>query len=146
MGFNPTIYSERQKTILLTRILSLIESRVNLVELAPKGTGKSFVFHNVSRYARVVSGGKVSPAVLFHNLATNTPSLVTRYDTVVFDEVQSVSGAAAGELMAGLKVYLESGRFSRGKTEATAEAGLVMLGNITMDDQRQPLSYGAGHF
>ena len=146
MGFNPAIYSERQKTILLTRILSLIESRVNLVELAPKGTGKSFVFDNVSRYARVVSGGKVSPAVLFHNLATNVPGLVTRYDTVVFDEVQSVSGDAAGELIAGLKVYLESGRFSRGKTEATAEAGLVMLGNITMDDQRQPLYMEQGIF
>lgn len=146
MGFNPAIYSTRQKAILLTRILPLIEPRVNLVELAPKGTGKSFVFDNVSRYARVVSGGKVSPAVLFHNLASNTPGLVTRYDAVVFDEVQSVSGDAAGELIAGLKVYLESGRFSRGKTEATAEAGLVMLGNISMDDQRQPLYLEQGIF
>ena len=139
MGFNPSIYTSRQKTVLVTRMLPLIESRVNLVELAPKGTGKSFVYDNLSRYGRVVSGGKVSPAVLFHNLTTNIPGLVTRYDVVVFDEVQSISGDSAGELIAGLKVYLESGKFSRGKTEATAEAGFVMLGNITLDAQYIPV-------
>ncbi|HEX9990487.1 MAG TPA: BREX system Lon protease-like protein BrxL [Chloroflexia bacterium] len=139
MGFNSAIYNERQKMILITRMLPFVEPRVNLVELAPKGTGKSFVYDNLSRYARVVSGGKVSPAVLFHNLVTNTPGLVTRYDTVVFDEVQSITGDAAGELIAGLKVYLESGKFSRGKTEATSEAGFVMLGNITLNAERRPV-------
>jgi ATP-dependent Lon protease len=139
MGFNPTVYSERQKMILITRMLSLIEPRVNLVELAPKGTGKSFVYDNLSRYARVLSGGRVSPAALFHNLSTNSAGLVTRYDTIVFDEVQSVAGDTAGELIAGLKVYLESGRFSRGRTEASAEAGLVMLGNISMDENQKPV-------
>ncbi len=139
MGFNPKIYTVRQKMLLITRMLPFVEPRVNLVELAPKGTGKSFVFDNLSRYARVLSGGKVSPAVLFHNLSTDTQGLVTRYDAIVFDEVQSVSGDTAGELIAGLKVYLESGRFSRGKTEASAEAGLVMLGNISMDSDHQPL-------
>ncbi len=145
MGFNPAIYSERHKTVLLTRLLPLVEPRVNIVELAPKGTGKSFVFDNVSRYARVVAG-KVTPAVLFHNLSTNTPGLVTRYDAIVFDEVQKVSGDQAGELMAGLKIYLESGRFTRGRTEATAEAGLVMLGNISMDDKNLPLLLEQGIF
>jgi len=146
MGFNPSIYTERQKLILLTRMLPFIEARVNLVELAPKGTGKSFVYDNLSRYARVVSGGKVSPAVLFHNLSSNTPGLVTRYDAVVFDEVQSIAGDAAGELIAGLKVYLESGKFSRGKTEATSEAGFVMLGNITLDTDHRPLYEDQGIF
>jgi ATP-dependent Lon protease len=139
MGFNPSIYTERQKTLLMTRILPFIESRVNLVELAPKGTGKSFVFDNLSRYARVVGGGKVSPATLFHNLVTNAPGLVTRYDLVVFDEVQSIAGDSSGELIAGLKVYLESGKFSRGKTEATAEAGFMMLGNITLNADYTPV-------
>jgi ATP-dependent Lon protease len=139
MGFNPLIYTERQKMLLVTRMLPFIESRVNLLELAPKGTGKSFVYDNLSRYARVVSGGKVSPAVLFHNLTTNTPGLITRYDVVVFDEVQSITGDSTGELVAGLKVYLESGKFSRGKTEATAEAGFVMLGNITLDADLKPI-------
>lgn len=146
MGFNPAAHSLRQKEILLTRILPFVEPRLNLVELAPKGTGKSFVYDNLSRYARVVSGGKVSPAVLFHNLATNTPGLVTRYDAIVFDEIQSISGDSAGELIAGLKVYLESGRFSRGRTEATAEAGFVMLGNITLDAAFRPVYMDEGLF
>ena len=146
MGFNPSIYTERQKLILITRMLPFIEPRVNMVELAPKGTGKSFVYDNLSRYARVVSGGKVTPPTLFHNLQTNTPGLVTRYDVVVFDEVQSITGDSSGELIAGLKVYLESGKFSRGKTEATAEAGFVMLGNITLDAQRRPIYEQQGIF
>jgi ATP-dependent Lon protease len=139
MGFNPLIYTERQKMLLVTRMLPLIESRVNLVELAPKGTGKSFVYDNLSRYARMVSGGKVTPAVLFHNQMTNSPGLITRYDVIVFDEVQSIAGDTTGELIAGLKVYLESGKFNRGKTEATAEAGFVMLGNITLDADHKPV-------
>ncbi len=146
MGFNPVIYTKRQKTILITRLLPMVESRVNLVELAPKGTGKSFVYDNVSRYTRVVGGGKVSPAVMFYNLASNTPGLVTKYDVVVLDEVQSIQGDSKGELIAGLKVYLESGKFSRGNAEATAEAGFVMLGNITLDENHQPVYQDEGIF
>ncbi|GHP00805.1 hypothetical protein KSF_108520 [Reticulibacter mediterranei] len=135
MGFNPSLYGGRQKTLLLARILPFVEPRVNLIEVAPKGTGKSFIYDNLSRYARVVSGGKVSPAVLFHNLVTNVNGLVTHYDVIVFDEIQSISGDSTGDLIAGLKVYLESGKFSRGNTEATADAGFVMLGNLPADTQ-----------
>ena len=146
MGFNPDIYDERQKHVLLTRLLPLVETRVNLIELAPKGTGKSFVYGNVSRYARVVGGGKISPAVMFHNNATNTPGIITRYDCVVLDEAQSIQGDAKGELVAGLKVYLESGKFSRGNTEAVAEAGFVMLANITLDERHEPVYKEDGVF
>jgi len=146
MGFNPKAHTTRQKTILITRILPFIESRVNLVELAPKGTGKSFVYDNLSRYGRVVGGGKVTPAVMFHNLATNTPGLVTRYDAIIFDEIQSIAGDSTGELIAQLKVYLEAGKFSRGNTEATSEAGFVMLGNIVLDADHRPLHMEDGIF
>lgn len=146
MGFNPSIYEEEQKNVLITRILPMVEPRVNLVELAPKGTGKSFVYGNVSRYARVIGGGKVSPAVMFHHNGNNTPGLVTRYDLVVLDEIQSIQGDSTGELVAGLKVYLESGRFSRGNTEASAEAGFVMLGNITLDENHKPVYSDEGIF
>lgn len=146
MGFSPTANNEQQKMLLLTRMLPLIEPRVNLVELAPKGTGKSFVFDHLSRYARVIGGGKVTPAVLFHNNSTHEPGLVTRYDTVVLDEVQSVKGDSAGELIAMLKVYLESGKFSRGKTEASAESGFVMLANITLDENLVPIHLDRGIF
>lgn len=146
MGFNPEIYTEKQKNVLMTRLLPLVESRVNLIELAPKGTGKSFVYDNVSRYARVVGGGKISPAVMFHNNATNTPGIVTRYDAVVLDEAQSIQGDAKGELIAGLKVYLESGKFSRGNAEAVAESGFVMLANITLDENHLPVYEQEGLF
>lgn len=146
MGFNPTIFDDQQKMIFLTRMLPLAEARVNLVELAPKGTGKSFVFDHLSRYARVVGGGKLSPAVLFHNNNTHEPGLVTRYDAVVLDEAQSIQGDSTGELIAMLKVYLESGKFSRGKTEASSEASFIMLGNIMLDEKHNPLNDERGIF
>lgn len=146
IGFNPRSQSLRQKMILMTRIIPLTEPRVNLVELAPKGTGKSFVYDNLSRYARVIAGGKITPAVLFHNLASHIPGLITRYDVIVLDEVQSIRGDGAGELIAGLKVYLESGRYSRGNTMGTSEAGFVMLGNITLNENHRPLREGEGLF
>ena len=146
IGFNPRSQTLIQKMILITRIIPLAESRVNLVELAPKGTGKSFVYDNLSRYGRVIAGGKISPAVLFHNLASQTPGLIARYDVIVLDEVQSISGDSTGELIAGLKVYLESGRFSRGNTMGTSEAGFVMLGNIALDERHQPMYADEGLF
>lgn len=146
IGFNPSALTNRQKLVLLTRVVPLIEPRVNIVELAPKGTGKSFVYDNLSRYARVIGGGKVSPAVLFHNIATGTPGIITRYDTIVLDEVQSIKGDSAGEVVAGLRVYLESGRYSRGKTMGTSECGFVMLGNISLDENRMPIHTGDGLF
>lgn len=146
IGFNPRSQTLRQKMVLITRIIPLAEPRVNIVELAPKGTGKSFVYDNLSRYARVIAGGKITPAVLFHNLATHTPGLITRYDVVVLDEVQSIRGDSAGELIAGLKVYLESGRYSRGNTMGTSEAGFVMLGNTTLDEHHRPLHEEEGLF
>jgi ATP-dependent Lon protease len=146
IGFNPRALTVPQKMILITRIVPVAQPRVNLVELAPKGTGKSFVYDNLSRYARVIGGGKITPAALFHNLASHTPGLITRYDVIVLDEVQSIRGDSAGELVAGLKVYLESGRYSRGRTMGTAEASFVMLGNIMLDENKQPLEQEKGVF
>ena len=146
IGFNPRSQSLQQKMILITRIVPVAQPRVNLIELAPKGTGKSFVYDNLSRYARVVGGGKITPPVLFHNNATHTPGLITRYDVIVLDEVQSIHGDSAGELIAGMKVYLESGRYSRGSTMGTSEASFVMLGNLTLDENRLPLSIETGLF
>jgi ATP-dependent Lon protease len=146
IGFNPRSQTLPQKMVLITRIIPLAEPRVNIVELAPKGTGKSFVYDNLSRYARVLAGGKITPPALFHNLSTHTPGLVTRYDVIVLDEVQSVRGDSQGELMAGLKVYLESGRYSRGNTTGTAEASFAMLGNASMDEDNMPVYQDTGLF
>jgi ATP-dependent Lon protease len=146
MGFNHRIYSERQKMLLICRLIPMVEPRYNLVELAPKGTGKSFVFENMSRYVAVRSGA-ISPAVLFFNDARKTPGLITRYDSVVLDEAQKVKGDSSGELTALLKSYLESGRFGRGSAGSiAAEAGLVILANIELDHNKRPMHEEIGLF
>lgn len=99
MGFNQDFYNEREKILLICRVIPLVEARYNLVELAPKGTGKSYVYDNMSRYVAVRSGS-ISPAVLFYNEARKTPGLITRYDTVVIDEAQKVRTDSTGELTA----------------------------------------------
>ena len=140
MGYNPAVYdTPRLRTLLLTRLLPLVQRRLNLIELAPKGTGKSFVFSNLSRHARVVSGGKVSPAVLFYNNSTNAPGLLTRYDALVFDEAQTISFDNPGEVVGILKDYMESGRFTRGRQKASADCGVVFLGNIEIGGDGRPL-------
>jgi ATP-dependent Lon protease len=145
--FNPDILHLPQKLLLLSRIIPLVEPRTNLAELAPKGTGKSFVFDNISRYAAVVPGGKISAAALFFNSNTKRIGLIPRYDVVVVDEIQKIQTDAAGEAMAALKMYLESGRYRRTTGDlGTSEAGFVMLGNITLGIDRMPLYESDGIF
>lgn len=146
MGFNQDVYSEREKILLMSRLIPLVEPRYNLVELAPKGTGKSFVYDNMSRYVAVRSGS-ISPAVLFYNDARKTPGLITRYDCVVIDEAQKVKTDSSGELTALLKSYLESGKFGRGASGTiNAEAGIVLLANIEIDENRLPINTDIGLF
>lgn len=139
IGYNPDFYTPEQQLLLLTRLLPIVQERVNLIELAPKGTGKSFVYLNLSRYVRLISGGKVTAAALFHNNATNQPGLLNRFDVVVFDEAQTLSFDNPGEVIGVLKDYLESGRFSRGgKQQTAATSGIVILANIPLDADTRP--------
>ena len=145
--FNPDVLQLPQKMILLSRIIPLIQPRVNLAELAPKGTGKSFIFDNISRYAAVIPGGKLSAPALFFNSNSKQIGLIPRYDVVVVDEVQKIQTDASGEAMAALKMYLESGRYRRATGDmGTAEAGFILLGNITIGPDRMPLYETDGIF
>jgi ATP-dependent Lon protease len=145
--FNPDIHTIPQKMLLLSRIISLVQPRINLSELAPKGTGKSFVFDNISRYAAVIPGGRLSAAALFYNSASKQIGLIPRYDVVVVDEVQKIHTDNVGEAMSALKMYLESGRYRRVTGDmGTAEAGFAILGNITMGPDRRPLYETDGIF
>jgi len=145
--FNPETHSLAQKMLLLARVIPLVQPRVNLVEVAPKGTGKSFVFDNISRYAAVIPGGKLSAPSLFFNSASKQIGLIPRYDVVVVDEIQKIQTDASGEAMAGLKMYLESGRYRRATGDmGTSEAGFMMLGNITLTEERRPLYQTEGIF
>jgi len=128
-------------------VIPLVQPRVNVVELAPKGTGKSFVFDNISRYAAVIPGGKLSAPTLFFNASSRQIGLIPRYDVVVVDEIQKIQTDSAGEAMAGLKMYLESGRYRRATGDmGTSEAAFVMLGNIMLTDRRRPLYQTEGLF
>jgi ATP-dependent Lon protease len=139
MGYNPAFYSPEQLMHLIARLLPIVQERVNLIELAPKGTGKSFVYLNLSRYIRLISGGKVTAAVLFHNNATNQSGLLSRFDAVVFDEAQTLSFDNPNEVIGVLKDYLESGSYSRGgKQQNLATASVVMLANIPLDADGTP--------
>jgi ATP-dependent Lon protease len=145
--FNPDVHRLSQKLLLLSRIISLVEPRVNIIELAPKGTGKSFVFDNISRYAAVIPGGKLSAPALFFNSNTKQIGLIPRYDVVIIDEIQKIHTDASGEAMAALKMYLESGRYRRATGDlGTSESGFVMLGNITLGINRLPLYESDGIF
>ncbi len=145
--FNPDMHSLPQKLLLLSRIIPLVQPRVNMAELAPKGTGKSFVFDNISRYAAVIPGGKLSAPSLFFNSNTKQLGLIPRYDVVVVDEVQKIHTDTSGEAMAALKMYLESGRYRRATGDmGTSESGFVMLGNITIGSSRMPLYESNGIF
>jgi ATP-dependent Lon protease len=140
IGYNPNAFSPSQQHLLLVRLLPAVQNRINLIELSPKGTGKSWIYINLSNYIRMVSGGKVTPAVLFYNNATNTPGLLVKHDAVVLDECQSISFENPGEVIGILKGFLEAGYFTRGKQKVTSEASITMLANIPLESSGKPRS------
>lgn len=140
MGYNPLVFTEDEKILLLCRLLPLVQKNMHLIELAPKGTGKSYIYENISPQVRLVSGGNVSPAVLFVNNATGQWGLLARYKVVVLDEVQTLKFEKPQEIIGGLKGFLANGRLTRGGLHETAsDCGLVLLANILLDAEQKPL-------
>lgn len=121
------------KMMMLTRLLPFVEKRLNLIELAPKGTGKSYLYGSVSRYGWLSSGGVMSRAKMFYDLSTRKEGLIANKDFVVLDEVQTISFADVDEMRAALKGYMEKGEYTVGDQRGTAEAGVVLSGNISKD-------------
>ena len=131
IDYNPEGYvSEKQKLTMLSRLLPFVEKRVNLIELAPKETGKSYLFAQISKYGWLVSGGSISRAKMFYDISKKTTGLVSRYDYVAFDEIQSIKFTDAMEMQGALKGYLQSGEYRVGDYRGVGDAGLVLLGNI----------------
>ena len=128
---------EEEKLTMLTRLLPFVEKRLNLIELAPKGTGKSYLYGRVSRYGWLSNGGSMTRAKMFYDISKQTEGLVGGHDFVVFDEVQSISFSDPDEMRTALQGYLESGVFTVGNYEGKADAGLVLCGNISKDLQDQ---------
>lgn len=128
VGLEPAHFSRRQKLFTLLRLVPMVQRNYNLIELGPRGTGKSFVYRDLTPYAILVSGGKTTVANLFYNMSSRQVGLVGMWDVVAFDEV---AGIHFGDKTAVqiLKDYMESGSFSRGREEIVAEASIVFAGN-----------------
>lgn len=140
VDYNPDGYldeegnvSEETKLFFLRRLLPFLEKRVNLIELAPKGTGKSYVFEKISKRGWLISGGTVSRASLIYDNARKTGGLLTRFDYVGFDEVQSITFENPGQIQQALKHYMEFGEIKGFDAMLTADAGVIVLGNIDAD-------------
>jgi ATP-dependent Lon protease len=133
-GLNPNVYEFASKIVLLSRIVPLVEPNVNVIELGPKGTGKTYLYRNVSYYSRIISGGQITPATLFYHLVTKTPGLLAMNDCIVFDEISSTKLAHPEEMIGKLKDYMESGNYDRGDKKVESEASIIMVGNIPVEN------------
>lgn len=140
MGYNPTVFTEEEQMFLICRLLPLVQKNMHMMELAPKGTGKSYVYENISSRVRLISGGNVSPAVLFVNNMSGQWGLLARYSVVVLDEVQTLKFEKPEEIVGGLKGFLANGKLTRGGLHETAsDCGLILLANIALDSQQRPI-------
>lgn len=141
MEYNPEGFSNLdQKLYFLLRLLVFVEPNLNMIELAPKGTGKSYVFGNLSKYGWLVSGGFLSRAKLFYDIARNMEGLVTRYDFIALDEIQTIRFSDMDEIRGVLKSYLESGTFNVSNYRGEGQAGFILLGNIPLTSDKKPVN------
>ncbi|OWK36154.1 BREX system Lon protease-like protein BrxL [Fimbriiglobus ruber] len=133
-GYAAAAFPDRRSRLLLfARMVPLVERNVNLIELGPRQTGKTFLLRNLSPRVFTISGGKTSPANLFVNLATKQVGILGTRKVVVFDEIAQTTFADENETISTLKDYMESGQFSRGALGFSSDAGLVFAGNIDVD-------------
>lgn len=136
IGIEPETLSERAINAFLLRMVPFVERNYNLVELGPRGTGKSHLFQQVSPYAHLISGGKATVARMFVNNANGQRGLVCQYDVVCFDEVSGISFDQKDGVNI-MKGYMESGEFSRGKESIRADGSIVLIGNFDVDIEHQ---------
>jgi len=136
IGIESSTLSERIKDSFILRMVPFVERNYNLVELGPRGTGKSHLFQQVSPHAHLISGGKATVARMFVNNATGQRGLVCQYDVVCFDEISGISFDQKDGVNI-MKGYMESGEFSRGKESIRADGSLVLIGNFTIDVDHQ---------
>lgn len=136
IGIESQGLTERQVDALLLRMVPFVERNYNMVELGPRGTGKSHLFQQVSPYAHLISGGKATVARMFVNNANGQRGLVCQYDVVCFDEVSGISFDQKDGVNI-MKGYMESGEFSRGKESIRADGSIVLVGNFDVDVEHQ---------
>jgi ATP-dependent Lon protease len=141
-GYAPEAFpNRRQRLLLLARLVPLVETNVNLVELGPRQTGKTFLLRNVSPRVFTLSGGKTTPANLFVNLATKAVGILGTRKVVVFDEIAHTTFGDEEATISTLKDYMESGQFSRGAKSFAADTSLVFTGNLDVDGEHPDPRY-----
>ena len=129
IGMEPDEFTEREKWLLITRMIALVENNFNFCELGPRSTGKSHLYKEISPNSILVSGGQTTVANLFYNMSRKTVGLVGLWDCVVFDEVAGIRFKDKDGVQI-MKDYMASGSFARGKEEKAASASMVFIGNI----------------
>ena len=129
IGMEPDELTYREKWLLLTRMIPLVENNFNLCELGPRSTGKSHLYKEISPNSILVSGGQTTVANLFYNMGRKTVGLVGLWDCVTFDEVAGIRFKDKDGVQI-MKDYMASGSFARGKEEKAASASMVFVGNI----------------
>ncbi len=135
-GLEPDALDERARQVALLRLVPFVERNYNLVELGPRGTGKSHVYQQLSPFSHLISGGKATVAKMFVNMATGQRGLVCQYDVVCFDEVAGISFDQKDGVNL-MKGYMASGEFSRGKESIRGEGSLVLVGNFNVSVEQQ---------
>jgi ATP-dependent Lon protease len=128
-GMEPDKFTDREKWLLLARMIPLVENNFNLCELGPRSTGKSHIYKEISPNSILVSGGQTTVANLFYNMGRKTVGLVGMWDCVAFDEVAGITFKDKDGIQI-MKDYMASGSFARGKEEKAASASMVFVGNI----------------
>ncbi len=136
VGLEPEALDEKAQRVVLLRMVPFVERNYNMVELGPRGTGKSHIYQQISPYSHLLSGGKATVAKMFVNMANGQRGLVCQYDVVCFDEVSGISFDQKDGVNI-MKGYMASGEFSRGKESIRAEGSIVMVGNFDVDVQQQ---------
>ena len=131
IGFNPELFGRRAKLLQVVRLIPFVERNYNLVELGPKGTGKSHIYSEFSPHGMLISGGEVTVPKLFVNNANGRIGLVGYWDVVAFDEFAGKKKRADKALVDIMKNYMANKTFSRGVETLGAEASMVFVGNTS---------------
>lgn len=129
VGMEPVNLDEKTKWHLVARMIPFVEKNFNICELGPRGTGKSYVYDEISPYSILISGGQTTVANLFYNMSTRTVGLVGMWDVVAFDEVAGINMKEKDGIQI-MKGFMANGSFSRGKESVNADASMVFVGNI----------------
>ena len=125
---------ESEKLAMLARLLPFVEKKLNLLELAPKGSGKSYVFGNISKHGLLTDGGKITRSKMFYDKARRAPGFIVGHDFVAIDEVKLVTFDNINEIRSIMQGYMERGRFNVDGYDGESDAGVILLGNISVEN------------